>query len=112
MGFTMEVKNGTRRALVLCVVLLMINSSVFGRFVVEKNSISVISPDSMTGKHDSAIGNFGVPEYGGTMVGKVVYPEKGTSGCKSFDDLGVSFKDSSSAGTPFILLVDRGGGLF
>ena len=28
----------------------------------------------MKGKRHSAIGNFGVPYYGGTMIGQVVYP--------------------------------------
>ncbi|CAN1841763.1 Vacuolar-sorting receptor 7 [Linum perenne] len=37
------------------------------RFVVEKSSISVLSPLNLRSKHDSAIGNFGIPDYGGYM---------------------------------------------
>ncbi|KAF2616280.1 hypothetical protein F2Q70_00010497 [Brassica cretica] len=44
------------------------------RFVVEKNSLSVTSPESIKGTHDSAIGNFGIPQYGGSMAGTVIYP--------------------------------------
>jgi len=92
------------------VVLLLMSSSVLGRFVVEKNSIDVISPDSLRGKRHSAIGNFGVPDYGGSMVGMVVYPDKGQDGCKSFEELGFSFKKSDA--NPHFALLDRGGGFF
>ncbi|KAK1431624.1 hypothetical protein QVD17_08111 [Tagetes erecta] len=36
--------------------------SAMSRFVVEKNSLTVSSPDSIKGNHDSAIGNFGIPQ--------------------------------------------------
>lgn len=88
------------------VVLLLMSSSVLGRFVVEENSISVLAPESLEGKRHSAIGNFGVPDYGGTMIGQVVYPEKGKDGCKSFEELDVSFKKSPTK--PLFVLVDRG----
>ncbi|PNT45809.1 hypothetical protein POPTR_003G155300v4 [Populus trichocarpa] len=52
-------------------------SCVFGHFVVEKSNIRVLSPLSLMSKHDSAIGNFGIPDYGGYLVGSVVYPDKG-----------------------------------
>lgn len=78
-----------------------------GRFVVEKSSISVLSPDNLRSKHDAAIGNFGLPDYGGSMVGTVVYPRKPASfGCSRFDG-DQPFKSNSS--TPTILLLDRGG---
>ncbi|KAF8411303.1 hypothetical protein HHK36_003850 [Tetracentron sinense] len=88
--------------------LLLLNlliSSVYGRFVVEKSSISVISPEDLRSKHDSAIGNFGIPDYGGSMIGSVFYPENGSTGCHSFDDNN-PFKSNSSH--PRILLLDRG----
>ncbi|GAA0172927.1 extracellular matrix structural protein [Lithospermum erythrorhizon] len=78
---------------------------VEGRFVVEKSSISVVSPYDIRSKHDAAIGNFGVPDYGGSMVGSVVYPEKGGNGCKPFDG-DQPFKSKSTR--PTILLLDRG----
>jgi hypothetical protein len=96
------------------VVLSLMSSSVSGLFVVEKNSINVIAPDSLRGKRqsESAIGNFGVPYYGGTMIGKVVYPEKGKDGCKSFEEFGVSFNKSDSHSDPVFFLIDRGGEFF
>nr|CAD1837827.1 unnamed protein product [Ananas comosus var. bracteatus] len=39
-----------------------VGTAVEGRFVVEKNSLMVISPSELRGKHDSAIGNFGIPQ--------------------------------------------------
>ncbi|XP_057867292.1 vacuolar-sorting receptor 6 [Cryptomeria japonica] len=94
--------------LLFVLIITMMGGGVLGRFVVEKNSILVISPDSIKGKKDGAIGNFGVPEYGGTMIGTVVYPDKGTFACTSFEELGVSFNHSASRPSPIILLVDRG----
>jgi len=92
------------------VMLLLMISSVLGRYVVEENSINVIAPYSLRGKRNSSIGNFGVPDYGGTMIGKLVYPEKGKFGCKSFEELGVPFSKLDSE--ILFLLVDRRGGSF
>ncbi|AES73268.2 vacuolar sorting receptor protein, putative [Medicago truncatula] len=39
------------------------------KFVVEKNNLRVTSPDSIKGTYDSTIGNFGIPQYGGSMDG-------------------------------------------
>ncbi|CAN6240846.1 unnamed protein product [Urochloa humidicola] len=39
------------------------------RFIVEKNSVTVLSPRSLRGHHEAAIANYGVPEYGGTLTG-------------------------------------------
>ncbi|OVA01562.1 EGF-like calcium-binding domain [Macleaya cordata] len=96
------------KLVLLWMILLIDRSSVFvnGRFVVEKSSISVLSPDHLRSKHDSAIGNFGIPDYGGTMMGSIVYPEKSSTGCNSFDGDN-AFKSRSSSG-PTILLLDRG----
>ena len=81
-------------------------SCVSGRFVVEKNSVRVIRPEQIRGRHDAAIANFGVPHYGGTMVGVVKFPDKNsTTACNAFN--GTPFKSRSRR--PVILLVDRGG---
>ncbi|CAL9104261.1 unnamed protein product [Musa textilis] len=80
-------------------------SFVSGRFVVEKNSVRVIRPEHIRGRHDAAIANFGVPHYGGTMVGVVKFPDKNTTtACNAFN--GTPFKSRSRR--PVILLVDRG----
>ncbi|KAL3651693.1 Vacuolar-sorting receptor 3 [Castilleja foliolosa] len=94
-------------AILLGFSLLISAEFVLGRFVVEKNSLRVTSPDSLKGTHDSAIGNFGVPQYGGSMAGTVVYPKDNQKGCKSFDDSGISFKAKPGA-MPNFVLVDRG----
>lgn len=86
------------------VLLGFVLPSSMARFVVEKNSLSVTSPEKIKGRHDSAIGNFGIPQYGGSMAGNVVYPKDNTKGCKDFDQ---SFKSSPGA-LPTILLLDRG----
>ncbi|KMZ59345.1 vacuolar sorting receptor 6 [Zostera marina] len=73
-------------------------------FVVEKNGIAVLEPEQFRVRHDSAIANFGVPNYGGSLTGVVIQPEgKGVKGCSPFD---TKFKSRSSR--PVILLIDRG----
>lgn len=74
----------------------------------EKNSLMVTSPESIKGSHDSAIGNFGIPQYGGSMAGSVVYPKENRKGCKEFDHFGIKF-DSKPGAMPNFVLVDRGG---
>lgn len=73
----------------------------------EKNSLKVTSPDSLKDVYECAIGNFGVPQYGGTMIGTVVYPKSNQKACKSFDEFDISFK-SRPGGLPTFLLADRG----
>ncbi|KAL0723326.1 hypothetical protein Bca4012_037925 [Brassica carinata] len=92
----------------VCILLLLsIPFSCESRFVVEKNSLSVTSPDSIKGAHDCAIGNFGIPQYGGSMAGSVVYPKENQKSCKEFSDFSISFKSQPGA-LPTFLLVDRG----
>ncbi|KAL8540451.1 hypothetical protein ACS0TY_001887 [Phlomoides rotata] len=103
----MERSPKIKHATLLGFLLLILTDSVAGHFVVEKNSLRVTSPDSIKGTHDSAIGNFGIPQYGGSMAGTVVYPKDNQKGCKSFDDFGISFKAGAGA-MPNFVLVDRG----
>ncbi|KAK6945989.1 PA domain [Dillenia turbinata] len=86
-------------------VLILFSEIAHGRFIVEKNSLRVTSPDSIRGTHDSAIGNFGIPQYGGSLAGNVVYPKDNRKGCKEFD--GTPFK-SKPGSLPTFVLVDRG----
>lgn len=83
-------------------------SSIESRFVVEKNSLRVTSPDDVKGTYDSAIGNFGIPQYGGSMAGTVIYPKDNKKGCKDFSDFSISFKKKPGQLPTFVLL-DRGG---
>ncbi|KAI4332088.1 hypothetical protein L6164_017025 [Bauhinia variegata] len=85
--------------------LLFLLSSVYGHFVVEKNSITVLSPQKLRAKHDGSIGNFGVPDYGGFLVGSVVYPDKGSRGCQPFEG---DKPYNSRSSRPTVLLLDRG----
>nr|GLL29919.1 vacuolar-sorting receptor 6 isoform X2 [Ipomoea trifida] len=89
----------------ICISVVLGLDFVEGRFVVEKNSISIVSPYSIRAKYDASIGNFGVPDYGGSLVGTVVYPQKGAFGCSAFEG-DKPFK--SKTPRPNILLVDRG----
>uniref|UniRef100_A0A0E0LEE1 Uncharacterized protein n=1 Tax=Oryza punctata TaxID=4537 RepID=A0A0E0LEE1_ORYPU len=93
----------------LIVVVVVVGAAVpaMGRFVVEKSSVRVLSPEHIRGHHDAAIGNFGVPDYGGTLTGVVVYPDKKATGCVEFDA-----KLKSKSRRPVILLLDRGGCFF
>jgi hypothetical protein len=84
-------------------------SAVYGSFVVEESSLTVTSPQSLKGTYQSAIGNFGVPQYGGTLAGSVRYSKDKPKACDPFVDPS-SFKPSTSqGGRPVIALVDRGG---
>ena len=55
---------------------------------------------------DAAIGDFGVPLYGATLIGSILYPSSNRNGCSAFSE---SVHQDSTA-LPPILLVDRGGG--
>jgi hypothetical protein len=95
----------------LVVVALTLADAAAGRFVVEKNSLQVTSPDELKGKYECAIGNFGVPQYGGTLHGWVEYPKSNRKACQSFDQFDISFKPKQAGGRPIFVLVDRGGDL-
>lgn len=109
LDFSLEMERSSGSAVwVLGLLLGALMVSVSGRFVVEKNSLTVTSPESIRGNHDSAIGNFGIPQYGGSMAGTIVYPKDNRKGCKEFDDSGLPFKAKPGA-LPTFVLVDRGG---
>ncbi|XP_042022526.1 vacuolar-sorting receptor 1-like [Salvia splendens] len=91
----------------VCVCVLMFGSMCWGAFLVEKNNLKVTSPESVKGVYECAIGNFGVPQYGGTMVGSIFYPKSNQKGCKPFKDSDVSWKNKPG-GIPVFLLADRG----
>lgn len=92
---------------ILVCVWVVLCGSCLGRFVVEKNSLKVTSPDSLKNVYECAIGNFGVPEYGGTLVGSVYYPKSNQKACSSFNTDEALKK--RPGGLPIFLLADRGG---
>jgi hypothetical protein len=101
---------GSRRPLPLLLLALLAAAAVAvveARFVVEKNSLMVTSPTSLRGRRDSAIGNFGIPQYGGSMAGAVVYPKDNSNACDDFD--GKHPFRAKPGAMPTFLLVDRGG---
>ncbi|CAH9089037.1 unnamed protein product [Cuscuta epithymum] len=95
------------KVLILVCVWFLVCGSCLGRFVVEKNSLRVTSPVSIKDVYECAIGNFGVPQYGGTLAGVVMHPNANQKACGSFDDVHVSFK-SKPGSMPVFVLVDRG----
>ncbi|KAK9112058.1 hypothetical protein Scep_019577 [Stephania cephalantha] len=74
------------------------------KFVVEKNSLTVKSPESMRGTHDSAIANFGIPKYGGSMAGTVVYPKENQ---KAYCFFALKVWNAQKAGASAVLVADN-----
>lgn len=70
----------------------------------ETNSFLIREPADIAGKEDAAIGDFGVPLYGATLIGSILYPSSNRNGCSAFSE-GVH---QDSTALPPILLVDRG----
>lgn len=106
---TMTMRNKlVAMSLVLIISALVNDNVVEGGFIVETESIKVLSPMSLRSKHDGSIGNFGVPDYGGYIIGSVVYPDKGSFACEAFPgDKPLKAKSPR----PSIVLLDRGGTL-
>ncbi|KAL3715294.1 hypothetical protein ACJRO7_007083 [Eucalyptus globulus] len=99
------------RSKLLIWVWCVLCGSCVGRFVVEKSSLKVSTPKSLKGSYESSMGNFGVPLYGGSMLGTVVYPDDNRDACKSFEGFNASLA-TAPRGSPTILLADRGGCFF
>ncbi|KAK4437983.1 Vacuolar-sorting receptor 3 [Sesamum alatum] len=86
---------------------LTLAETVVGRFVVEKNSLRVISPDSIKGTHDSAIGKlWAFRSMEEACLETVLYPRDNRKAARVFDDFGISFKAKAGA-LPTSVLVDR-----
>uniref|UniRef100_A0A1J3DX64 Vacuolar-sorting receptor 1 n=1 Tax=Noccaea caerulescens TaxID=107243 RepID=A0A1J3DX64_NOCCA len=92
---------------VLTLSFLLILELALGKFLVEKNNLKVTSPETIKGIYECAIGNFGIPKYGGTLIGTVEYPKSNHKACKSFNDFDLSFK-SKPGRLPTFVLIDRG----
>ncbi|MQM22163.1 hypothetical protein Taro_055211 [Colocasia esculenta] len=86
-----------------CLAMLPLLASLLTLFLAAA-SASESDHKHIRGCHDGAIANFGVPNYGASMVGAVLYPDSGVDDCQAFDR---RFKSSDSS-LPVILLLDRG----
>ena len=96
-----------RSPVVLLAVAFLLHQAGWSRaatFHVETNALRIKEPASYAGSFDSAIGDFGVPLYGGTLQGRIAFIESNPQGC-------AEFKAPLPSGTE-ILLVTRGNCFF
>ena len=42
-------------------------------FIVQTEQLVITAPADLRGVYSAAIGDFGVPQYGGTMTGEIIY---------------------------------------
>lgn len=96
-----------RLVVVAAVMMMCFVAPIAGTFVVEENSLTVSTPESLKGTYQSAIGNFGVPQYGGTLSGFVLLPKVNLKACEPFPDN--HFRPKPVGARPNFALVDRGG---
>lgn len=80
-------------------------------FDVQTGSLRITEPASIRGTLDSAIGDFGVPLYGATLVGEVRAPPStaNADGCKEYD---APLAANNNGAEPVIALISRGGCYF
>ncbi|CAI5929857.1 unnamed protein product [Closterium sp. NIES-64] len=98
-----------RRLATFLFVFAVVGSSVAvarASFIVQTHSIQITEPKSIRGTYDSAIANFGVPQYGGTLTGVIVYLQNNKAGCTKLSK-SEAFKKGVGQ-RPTILMVDRG----
>lgn len=84
------------------------------RFNVQTHAIYVEEPSDLSGDYEGAIGDFGVPLYGGSLAGEVRAPSTNRDGCDAFEDgafepAGWTDDDDD---TPIIAMLERGGCYF
>ncbi|KAG9440461.1 hypothetical protein H6P81_020626 [Aristolochia fimbriata] len=73
------------------------------------SSLTVISPENLKGRHQTAMAKFGNKlDHGDSIGGTVVYPSVNQKGCEDFGSSGLSFHAKKSWTVPTFLLVDRG----
>ncbi|KAK9804303.1 hypothetical protein WJX72_005862 [[Myrmecia] bisecta] len=91
-------------ACLLWLAATLLPASSLGQWVVETNSFRIKEPSNLAGEFDAAIGDFGVPLYGASLVGELVYLTANDKGCSVFD----KHLTGKAGNLPVILLVDRG----
>lgn len=94
----------------VCLLCLSISVSMVraGEWVVETHSLIVRAPAAIAGVEDAAIGDFGVPLYGASMLGEVASSTDNSLACEPFSKP-VSQPEN---GLPPVLLAERGGCYF
>ena len=91
-------------AISLCVLFACLTAAVKARFIVESHSLFITAPEGIKGEYESAIANFGLPQYGGSLEGMVLYPKSDSQLCSAPDPV----NRGGPGELPHILLVDRG----
>ncbi|CAL8466083.1 g5619 [Coccomyxa elongata] len=91
----------SRPAVTVCILLLSC-ALASAQWVVETNSFRIKEPSTAAGEHDAAIGDFGVPLYGGALTGEIVYMENNKLGCSVLE------RPLVETTLPVFLLVERG----
>lgn len=88
---------------VLALFALSVSTAVGAGFRVETHVLEVKEPASVSGAFDAALGDFGLPLYGGSLGGSLVYPSVGREACAPLAPL-----PRAPAGLATVALVDRG----
>eukprot|EP01026_Neomeris_dumetosa_P023474 TRINITY_DN1994_c0_g1_i3.p1 TRINITY_DN1994_c0_g1~~TRINITY_DN1994_c0_g1_i3.p1 ORF type:complete len:669 (-),score=41.36 TRINITY_DN1994_c0_g1_i3:312-2318(-) len=73
-------------------------------FVIEQSHLRIIEPQSIIGIYNVSMSNFGIPQYGAVMKGRIVVLT-GSKGCESFE---ISSAILSSDTLPIMLVIERG----
>ncbi|KAL3145489.1 hypothetical protein ABBQ32_003313 [Trebouxia sp. C0010 RCD-2024] len=79
-------------------------AALAGEWIVETHSLTVRSPASIAGTEDAAIGDFGVPLYGASMLSEVIRSTDNTLACQPFNN----HVSQEPNGLPQVLLAERG----
>ncbi|DBA89887.1 TPA: hypothetical protein ACH3X2_004741 [Trebouxia sp. C0005] len=79
-----------------------------GEWIVETHSLVIRAPATIAGVEDAAIGDFGVPMYGASMLGELVRSTDNSLACEQFQNVVVQ----PVHGLPPVLLAERGGCYF
>eukprot|EP00213_Chloropicon_mariensis_P006548 CAMPEP_0197471192 /NCGR_PEP_ID=MMETSP1309-20131121/2084_1 /TAXON_ID=464262 /ORGANISM="Genus nov. species nov., Strain RCC998" /LENGTH=698 /DNA_ID=CAMNT_0043008705 /DNA_START=311 /DNA_END=2407 /DNA_ORIENTATION=+ len=80
--------------------------SAGNKFNVQTHAIYLKEPSDIAGEYEGAIGDFGIPLYGGSLSGRVVFPDENRNGCKEYRQ-GTFTRDYGSDEV-IIALVERG----
>ncbi|KAA6422834.1 MAG: vacuolar-sorting receptor 1-like isoform 1, partial [Trebouxia sp. A1-2] len=92
----------------LIAIAINLRLSMAGEWIVETHSLVIRAPATIAGVEDAAIGDFGVPMYGASMLGELVRSTDNSLACEQFQNVVVQ----PVHGLPPVLLAERGGCYF